>query len=38
MKKFLTWIGGLALALYLLGVFDVIDFHVCIMGPGKCPW
>lgn len=31
-------IGVMFIVLWLLGALNVIDFHICIKGPGECPW
>jgi hypothetical protein len=30
------WVGGIHLLLFVLGALNVIDFHVCVAGPGQC--
>lgn len=29
-------IGGVVLVLWLLGVLDILDFHICIASAGQC--
>ena len=36
MKTALALVGLIHIAMYALGAFHVIDYHVCIDGPGKC--
>ena len=36
MKRVCTIIGALYIMFMVLGYFNLLDFHVCIMPPGKC--
>jgi hypothetical protein len=36
MKTALALVGLIHIAMYALGASHVIDYHVCIDGPGKC--
>ena len=35
-ESFLTGIGIAHILLMLFEMFDVIDYHICIKGPGEC--
>lgn len=30
--------GAVFIILWLLGTMNIIDFHICVKGPGECPW
>lgn len=34
--RFFTVIGVWFMLMFALGTFDIIDFHVCVKGPGEC--
>ena len=36
MESTLTGIGIAHILLMLFGMFGVIDYHICIKGPGEC--
>jgi hypothetical protein len=36
MKEFFAVVGCFHLMLFVLGALNVIDYYVCIKGPGEC--
>lgn len=36
MKTFLAVVGALHLLAFFAGALGLIDYHVCISGPGNC--